>query len=174
MIKNIAVFSSGSGSNTEKICCFFKDIPHIKLLILGEGEERNKLEMLVKKLNLQEKVYLLGYKKNVFNYLYKAKCFISSSLYEDPGFAIIEAGFLNKIIFSADSKTGPSEILKNSERGFLFKNNDYRDLVKKFDEYSKLSKKEINSKIINLKKYSKKFTVFQHYKNLCIILFIKN
>ena len=28
-------------------------------LILGEGEERNKLENLIKKLNLQEKVYLL-------------------------------------------------------------------------------------------------------------------
>lgn len=149
-----------------------KDIPNIKLFILGEGEERNKLETLVKKLNLQEKVYLLGYRNNVFNYLYKSKCFISSSFYEDPGFAIIEAGFLNKIIFSADSKTGPSEILKNSERGFLFKNNDYRDLVKKFAEYSKLSEKEINYKKINIKKYSKKFTVFRHYKNLKKLLVI--
>ena len=52
-----------------------KNIPHIKLLILGEGEERNKLENLIKKLNLQEKVYLLGYKTNVFNYIHKAKMF---------------------------------------------------------------------------------------------------
>ena len=37
-------------------------------------------------------------KLNVFNYLNKAKCFISSSLYEDPGFVLIEAGFLNKIV----------------------------------------------------------------------------
>ena len=149
-----------------------KNIPHIKLLILGEGEERNKLENLIKKLNLQEKVYLLGYKTNVFNYIHKAKCFISSSLYEDPGFVIIEAAFLNKAVFATDSNTGPSEILKNSTRGFLFKNNDHKDLVKKFTEYYNSSEKEINLKIINLKKYSKKFTIFEHYKNLRNLLVI--
>ena len=149
-----------------------KNIPHIKLLILGEGEERNKLENLIKKLNLQEKVYLLGYKTNVFNYIHKAKCFISSSLYEDPGFVIIEAAFLNKAVFATDSNTGPSEILKNSTRGFLFKNNDHKDLVKKFTEYYNSSEQEINLKIINLKKYSKKFTIFEHYKNLRNLLVI--
>ena len=146
-------------------------IPKIKLIILGEGEERKNLESLVKELGLEDKVFLLGYKSNVFNYIYKSKCFISSSLYEDPGFVLIEAGFLNKIIFAADSKTGPSEILDRSNRGFLYKNNSHEDLSDKFFHYTKINKMELNKKIINLKKYSKLFTHFSHFTNLKKILF---
>ena len=141
-----------------------------KLLILGEGEQMQKLNELIIKLNLEKKVYLLGYQKNVFNYINNAKCLISSSLYEDPGFVIIEAGFLNKFVLAADSKTGPSEILNNSERGILFKNNDYEDLAKKYIEFTNLSSKELNKKIINLKKYSRQFTLYNHFKNLQNIL----
>ena len=141
-----------------------------KLLILGEGEQMLKLNELIIKLNLEKKVYLLGYQRNVFNYINNAKCLISSSLYEDPGFVIIEAGFLNKFVLAADSKTGPSEILNNSERGILFKNNDHKDLAEKYIEFTNLSNKEINKKIINLKKYSRQFTLYNHFKNLKNIL----
>jgi len=125
-----------------------------------------KLNELIIKLNLEKKVYLLGYQRNVFNYINNAKCLISSSLYEDPGFVIIEAGFLNKLVLAADSKTGPSEILNKSERGILFKNNDHEDLVEKYIEFTNLQKEELNKKIINLKKYSKQFTLYNHFKNL--------
>ncbi len=141
-----------------------------KLLILGEGEQMLKLNELIIKLNLEKKVHLLGYQRNVFNYINNAKCLISSSLYEDPGFVIIEAGFLNKLVLAADSKTGPSEILNNSERGILFKNNDHKDLAEKYIEFTNLSNKEINKKIINLKKYSRQFTLYNHFKNLKNIL----
>ena len=141
-----------------------------KLLILGEGEKRPELEKLIKDLNLEEKVFLLGYKKNIFNYLYNAKCFICSSLYEDPGFVILEAAFLNKIVIAADSQTGPSEILDNSERGFLFLNNNHEDLEKKYFEFLNSNKKKIFYKLNNLKKYSKQYTMFNHYKNIKKIL----
>ena len=141
-----------------------------KLLILGEGEQMLKLNELIIKLNLEKKVHLLGYQRNVFNYINNAKCLISSSLYEDPGFVIIEAGFLNKFVLAADSKTGPSEILNNSARGILFKNDDYKDLAEKYIEFTNLSNKEINKKIINLKKYSRQFTLYNHFKNLKNIL----
>ena len=147
-----------------------KKIPKIKLIILGEGEERGNLEKIIKDLNLENKVFLLGHKSNVFNYLYKAKCFISSSFYEDPGFVLIEAGFLNKVVFAADSKTGPTEILDKSNRGFLFKNNSYEDLSDKFFDYINFNRLELNKKVINLKKYSKLFTYFSHFKNLKKIL----
>ncbi len=137
-----------------------------KLLILGDGEQMIKLNELVIKLKLEKKVYLLGYQKNVFNYINNAKCLICPSLYEDPGFVIIEAAFLNKFVLAADSKTGPTEILKNSERGILFKNNNYEDLAEKYIEFTNLSNKELNKKVVNLKKYSKQFTLYNHFKNL--------
>ena len=129
-----------------------------------------KLNELVIKLKLEKKVYLLGYQKNVFNYINNAKCLICPSLYEDPGFVIIEAAFLNKFVLAADSKTGPTEILKNSERGILFKNNNYEDLAEKYIEFTNLSNKELNKKVVNLKKYSKQFTLYNHFKNLKNIL----
>ena len=147
-------------------------LPKLKLVILGEGEERAVLEKQINNLKLKGKVFLEGHKKNVFNYIYRSKCFVSSSLYEDPGFVIIEAGFLNKIVFAADSKTGPSEILDYSKRGFLFKNNNYQDMVKTFFNFIKEDPKNLKKKKIELKKYSKNFTIFSHYKSLKKILFV--
>ena len=147
-------------------------LPKLKLVILGEGEERAVLEKQINNLKLKGKVFLEGHKKNVFNYIYRSKCFVSSSLYEDPGFVIIEAGFLNKIVFAADSQTGPSEILDYSKRGFLFKNNNYQDMVKTFLNFIKEDPKNLIKKKIELKKYSKNFTIFSHYKSLKKILFV--
>ena len=147
-----------------------KRYPNIKLIILGEGEDRNKIEKLIENLNLTENVFLEGYKKNIFNYLYNCECYVSSSLYEDPGFSLIESGFLNKFVIAADSNTGPSEILDQSKNGFLFKNNKKDSLVNKYFEFKKLSNKEINIKRLNLKKFSKNFSVFSHFQNLIKIL----
>ena len=124
-----------------------KKYPKLNLVILGEGEERKKLEEQIKKFKIEDKVFLLGFKKNIFSYLNNAKCFISSSLYEDPGFAIIEAGSLNKIVIAADSSTGPTEILDNSNRGFLFTNNDYKSLVEKYFELNNSEKQILYQKV---------------------------
>lgn len=142
----------------------------LKLIILGEGEQRNKLQNIIKKLNLTEKVFLPGFKKNVYNYIFKSNCFVSSSLYEDPGFVLLEAGFLNKIVLASDSKTGPSEIINESKRGFLYKNKNYHDLANKFLEYSNSNYNQYYNKILSLKQYTKNFTLFNHYKQLTSIL----
>ena len=142
----------------------------LKLIILGEGEQRNQLQNVIKKLHLNEKVFLPGFKKNVYNYIFKSKCFISSSLYEDPGFVLLEAGFLNKIVLASDSKTGPSEIINGSKRGFLYKDKNYHDLANTFLEYSNSNYNQYYSKILSLKHYTKNFTLFNHYKQLFSIL----
>ena len=147
-----------------------KRYPNLKLIILGEGEDRSKIEKLIENLNLTENVFLEGYKKNIFNYLYNCECYVSSSLYEDPGFSLIESGFLNKFVIAADSNTGPSEILNQSKNGFLFKNDDKESLVNKYFEFKKLGNKEIESKKLKLKKFSKNFSVFSHFQNLVKIL----
>ena len=147
-----------------------KEYPNLKLIILGEGEDRKKLENLVNNLNLKNFVFLEGYKKNIFNYLHNCECYISSSLYEDPGFTLIESGFLNKPVIAADSNTGPSEILNKSNNGFLFRNNDKISLVDQYLKFKKSSTKEIMNKQINLKKFSKNFSIFRHFLKLEKIL----
>ena len=57
---------------------------------------------------------------------------------------LIESGFLNKPVIAADSNTGPSEILNNSNNGFLFKNNDKISLVNQYLKFKKLSGQRSN------------------------------
>ena len=85
------------------------------LYILGEGEERDKLEKEIKRLSLEDKIFLLGYKENVFPYILSSKAVISPSLWEDPGAVMIEAAFCNKTVISSDCQSGPKEFLMNND-----------------------------------------------------------
>ena len=92
------------------------------------------------------KTLVLGFKKNVYKYIAISDCLICSSLWEDPGFVIIEAGILNKIIISSDCPNGPRELLKNNN-GYLFENNNQLSLIKEFDKYKNNSLKINQSKV---------------------------
>ena len=134
------------------------------MVIIGEGEEELKLKELSKKLNVEKKIHFLGYQKNIFKYLKNAECFILTSLWEDPGFVIVEAALSNIPIISSDCPNGPEEIIK--ENGYLFKNNNLENLLKKFDEFLSANKNTIYENKLILKRRIKKFSVFQHYKKL--------
>ena len=144
----------------------FKEIKKIyneyKLIILGEGEKRQELEKLVKELNLEKDVFFLGFKNNIFNYLQISDCLISTALWEDPGFTLIESGILNKIVISSNCPNGPIELL-NDNNGYLFNNNDKTSLVNAFIKYKDTSFQENLKKKIVTKKKFKKYSFFNHY-----------
>ncbi len=137
----------------------------VKLVIIGTGEDKNYLEKLIDKYNLKNNVYLVGFKDNVFKYLVKSRAFILSSLWEDPGFVIVEAMFSNTLVISSDCSSGPKEIL-NSNRGILYKNNDKKDFIKKFNFLLNLEEKQKLKKRILAKKFVKKFTLLNHHNKL--------
>jgi len=147
-----------------------KKYPNLNLFILGDGEEKNELMSLIEKLNLKEKIFLVGYKKNIYEYLKNSKIFILTSLWEDPGFVLIEAGYMNKTVFSSDCLNGPKELLENEKNGFLFKSNSKKDFLSKFDEIINTDKKLIFEKKISFKKKVKEFTLSNHYKILNSLL----
>ena len=153
------------------ISCFYKiqkKFSEYSLIILGEGEERKKIENLILKYNISNKVHLLGYEKNVFKYLVNSKYFILSSLWEDPGFVLVEAGMANTIILSSDCPNGPKEIVENES--FLYKSNNEKDLIKKFELIENMEKDKIFLQKIKIKKRLKDYTMFKHYKSLKKIL----
>ncbi len=96
--------------------------------------------------------------KNVSEYIKNSLCVIVSSLWEDPGFVMIESSSLKKTVICSDCPNGPREFYKNGKNGFLFKNNNLHSLVNTFEKFMKTKKKVINKKIkinyINSKKYS--------------------
>ena len=90
------------------------------MILLGEGEEKGLLVKEVKKLEIQDKVSFLGYQENVYKYLLNSDCFILTSLWEDPGFVLLEAALSNTLIISSNCPNGPNEFLSNGKNGFLF------------------------------------------------------
>ena len=150
------------------LCKCFKELkkknPEIKLYIIGDGEEFYLINNYINKEKLLKNIKLVGHKQNIFPYFKRASGFILSSLWEDPGFVLIEAGFCRIPVFSTDAKPGPYEIIKDNINGTNFISNDIRSFIDKFDIFLKNSK---NKKIL-LKnfKLSRKFTVFNHYKKL--------
>jgi glycosyltransferase involved in cell wall biosynthesis len=140
------------------------------LYILGEGEEEKFLKEKILRLNLQDTVFLLGFKKNIYPYMKLSRAIISPSLWEDPGAVMVEAAFCNKIVLSSDCKNGPKEFLMDNKAGYLFENNNLHSLIKSFNELVKDSSEIIYKKKVLGKINSKKYTIFNHYLTLRSLL----
>jgi glycosyltransferase involved in cell wall biosynthesis len=145
-----------------------ENLKNKKLLIAGEGEEREEISNnILKRKNIN--INLLGYKKNIFKYMNKCEAFILSSLWEDPGFVIVEAAFCRSLIISSDCKNGPREFISGN-CGILFKMNDLIDFKVQFKRFINSNQKEIKKIKLNALKKSKNFTIFSHFTNLNKIL----
>lgn len=107
-----------------------KQVP-CNLLILGEGEEREKIQREILNLKLKERIALPGFTDNVYGYLNLSQLFVLCSTREGFGNVIIEAMKAGKPIVSFDVPFGPGEILAGGEFGILVKNQDWNELEEK-------------------------------------------
>ena len=100
----------------------------------------------------------------------KASCLVSTSLWEDPGFVMVEAAALNLSVISSDCPSGPKEILLNGQAGYLFKSNNSENFIKIFREFY-LEEKKLNfKKLVLAKKNSINFTKLRHFNVIKKIL----
>ena len=90
-----------------------------RLMILGEGEERSNLEVLVRELGLVNDVALPGFVDNPYKYMKRAAVFVLSSRWEGLPNALIEALALGTPIVATDCPSGPFEILEHGKWGKL-------------------------------------------------------
>ena len=142
----------------------------LNLVIVGEGEERSKLESYIKSKNLGTKVFLVGYTENVYPLIKKSIAIISSSLWEDPGAVMIEASYCNKNVISSNCPNGPEEFLSSDSGNYLFKNNDVVSLINKINCFLNDDVNKKFSQILSCKKKSRNYTIFKHYKRLVLLL----
>jgi glycosyltransferase involved in cell wall biosynthesis len=90
-----------------------------RLLILGEGEMRRKLEALARELGVDRDVSLSGFTSNPFAYMARAAVFVLSSAYEGLPGVLIQALACGCPVVSTDCPSGPAEILENGQYGRL-------------------------------------------------------
>ena len=148
----------------------FNDKKNYNLLIVGEGEDCKKLNKLIKKQKLSKSIKIIGYQSNVYNYLKNCKCFIMTSLWEDPGFVLVEAAYAGIPIISSNCMSGPKEILNYGKNGLIFETNNSQDFIEKMIKFDQLSVDDLQLLKINAKKKSKEFSIFNHFKNFKKIL----
>lgn len=90
-----------------------------RLMILGEGEERARLEALVASKGLTAEVSLPGYVENPYAYMSRAAAFVLSSRWEGLPTVLVEALGCGCPVVATDCPSGPREILRDGEYGAL-------------------------------------------------------
>lgn len=102
-----------------------------KLYIVGGGPHKKEIEQMIKLNDLDEKVILIGEKKNPYVWMKNCKLFVHSSTAEGFGLVLVEAMCCEQVVLASDCPVGPKEILNKNNCRVLFKTKDTDDLVKK-------------------------------------------
>lgn len=137
---------------------------NIVFLIIGDGLLKNQLEKLCNDLEIKNKVYFLGYKKDALNYMRLFDVFILPSLWEGQPNVILEAMSLSLPIIATDVG-GVPEIIENNKNGILVPAKDIEklrnaiELLIKHEELRKFFSKKVKESIKN---FDLRKTVFSY------------
>lgn len=124
--KNIPVIVT-AGTMTERKG--FSDLVHaisivcknriVRLIILGDGDLRNNLELLIESLGLKNNVLMPGNVTNPLKYFYNSDVFVLSSYAEGMPNVLVEAMMCGCTPVATDCPTGPRELLQDGRYGYL-------------------------------------------------------
>ena len=120
--------------------------------IIGELNNESWPFKLVKDLNIESRINILGFKKDINTYLEHADAFVLSSHSEGMPNAILEAMAHAKPIV-VTGIDGNNELLQNGNCGFLCKRKDHYDMASNMIKVMELSDKERATIGLNGRKY---------------------
>ncbi|WP_372520579.1 glycosyltransferase family 4 protein [Candidatus Ruminimicrobiellum ovillum] len=103
---------------------------NFKFVIVGDGTLRKSFEQLIKEYNISDKIFLLGWRRDISNILNSSDFFVMTSLWEGLPISTIEAMCcgLSPVVNDVD---GQREIIKNDFNGFLVKPYDIKTTEEK-------------------------------------------
>ena len=115
-----------------------KKIPNISLLIIGECFQsqlnyKKKLLKLVSSLKLNENIFFIGQKNNIYDYLNISELYVCSSNYESSPISIWEAMSMNLPIIS--TKVGDlTRVIINGQNGYIIEKHNHIFFSKKIHQ----------------------------------------
>lgn len=124
----------------------------VKLLIAGEGDERQLIEKLIMKYNLENIILLLGRRDDIPQLMNAADFFVLSSSYEGFGLVVAEAMCSNTFVIATDCG-GVKEVLGNT--GILVPINNRENMTEAFHKATRLSRIEIAKNNAKALEYAK-------------------
>ena len=98
---------------------------NIKLVLIGDGPQKIKLEKWVIEKKLSENVIFLGFLNNPFQYLRKSMFTLLTSKNEGLPNLITESLACGTPVVAFDCQSGPSELINNRQNGLLVENQDF-------------------------------------------------
>lgn len=155
--------------NTDTLIAAFSQLDKNKrgeLHIVGDGTERDKLEVLVEKLNLKSEVFFHGFQQEPEKFISQCDVFVLPAFDEGFGIVVIEA-MLQKKACLCGKGGGLPEYLTDHLNGWFFDPTSVDDLVDKMNFILALTKAQINQIGSTAYELAKdKFTVEKYVKNL--------
>lgn len=82
------------------------------LVLVGDGQERGRLEQLAEQLGIADRVIFAGQRRNPYPWMRQARLFVLSSRFEGMGIVLFEALACGTPVLSVDCPGGVREILK--------------------------------------------------------------
>ncbi len=126
---------------------------NIKLIIVGDGEERANIQQTIEDLQLQDNVILTGYETKPQNHLAMMDIYLLPSFSEGTSMTLLEAMSISKPCVVTDAGGNP-EIVEHGVTGFVTPNNNeeaYANMLSKLidqpelqDMFAKASKKRFD------------------------------
>lgn len=131
-----------------------------KLIILGEGLLRNEIENQIKNLNLFNKVFLLGEKKDIYKYYIISDFAISTSRIEGLSVFYLEAMAFGLPLLSTKT-AGTDELIINKKNGYFISDEEINSVVKGM---LKMANSDLKSMGLAGIKTSQRFDIYQNVK----------
>ena len=123
---------------------------NFEVLIAGEGNLRNQIEEKIANYNLNDKVKLLGIRRDIKELMSKSNVFVMPSLWEGLPIVLLEAGASNLPCISTPVGTIPS--LLNESNAYLTNNKNFSSIMEYvYNNYSEAIKKseKLHQKVLN-------------------------
>ena len=134
VVGNIGRLSEQKGMEyyIKSIPLVIKKHSNIFFLIIGSGEDEEKLKELVHQLKIDEFVYFTGYRSDIQNLMSQLDLIVLSSLWEGLPLTPIEAFSVGKTII-ATAVDGTVEVVKNENNGLLIEPQNVEKIAEKID-----------------------------------------
>lgn len=146
----------------------------IIFLIIGDGEEREKLQNLSNSLRIDERLIFLGYRNDINNIIKQLDLVVLSSLWEGLPLTPIEAFSAGKTVIGTNVD-GTCEIIEHMKNGILIKPKDSeaieKAIINVYKDKKLIRKMESNALLtyknkFSLERVNKEYRIF--YENLMI------